>query len=71
MVSATCTTTGVGFCYCQVQKFAGGGYFKIVNQSVHIALLRLGYTAQQIEDIEKYCKGRLDVGGCPCINRKH
>ncbi len=67
-----CDTTGVepDFAIVKFKKLAGGGYFKIVNQSVHIALLRLGYTAQQIEDIEKYCKGRGTLTGCPHINRQ-
>lgn len=67
-----CDTTGVepDFAIVKFKKLAGGGYFKIVNQSVHIALSRLGYTAQQIEDIEKYCKGRGTLTGCPHINRQ-
>lgn len=67
-----CDTTGVepDFAIVKFKKLAGGGYFKIVNQSVHIALLRLGYTAQQIEDVEKYCKGRGTLTGCPHINRQ-
>jgi ribonucleoside-diphosphate reductase alpha chain len=67
-----CDTTGIepDFAIVKFKKLAGGGYFKIVNQSVHTALRRLGYTPQQIDDIEKYCKGRGTLTGCPHINRQ-
>jgi len=66
-----CDTTGVepDFAIVKFKKLAGGGYFKIVNQSVPKALAKLGYTAQQIEAIEKYCKGHGSLTGCPHINR--
>ncbi len=67
-----CDTTGVepDFAIVKFKKLAGGGYFKIVNQSVHKALVTLGYTAQQIEEIEKYCKGHGSLTGCPHVNRQ-
>ncbi len=67
-----CDTTGVEpeFAIVKFKKLAGGGYFKIVNQSVHKALERLGYSPKQIEDIEKYCKGHGTLSGCPSINRQ-
>lgn len=67
-----CDTTGVEpeFAIVKFKKLAGGGYFKIVNQSVHKALERLGYSPKQIEDIEKYCKGHGTLSGCPTINRQ-
>ncbi len=67
-----CDTTGVEpeFAIVKFKKLAGGGYFKIVNQSVHKALERLGYSAKKIEDIEKYCKGHGTLSGCPTINRQ-
>jgi len=66
-----CDTTGVepDFAIVKFKKLAGGGYFKIVNQSVPKALAKLGYTPQQIEAIEKYCKGYGSLTGCPHINR--
>jgi ribonucleoside-diphosphate reductase alpha chain len=66
-----CDTTGIepDFAIVKFKKLAGGGYFKIVNQSVPKALTRLGYTDKQIEDIEKYCKGHGTLVGCPVINR--
>ncbi|MBN1446568.1 MAG: vitamin B12-dependent ribonucleotide reductase [Bacteroidetes bacterium] len=66
-----CDTTGVepDFAIVKFKKLAGGGYFKIVNQSVPKALEYLGYTTEQIDDIEKYIKGHGTLAGCPDINR--
>lgn len=66
-----CDTTGIepDFAIVKFKKLAGGGYFKIVNQSVNKALITLGYTDKQIDDIEKYCKGHGTLVGCPTINR--
>ncbi|UWX57050.1 vitamin B12-dependent ribonucleotide reductase [Chlorobaculum sp. MV4-Y] len=67
-----CDTTGIEpeFAIVKFKKLAGGGYFKIVNQSVHKALSRLGYSDKQIEEIEKYCKGHGTLRGCPGINQQ-
>jgi len=67
-----CDTTGIepDFAIVKYKKLSGGGYFKIVNQSVHKALTKLDYTDQQIDDIEKYCKGHGSLLGCPHINRQ-
>lgn len=66
-----CDTTGVepDFAIVKFKKLAGGGYFKIVNQSVPKALEFLEYTPEQIEEIEKYIKGHGTLAGCPEINR--
>src|SRR5437764_270793 len=66
-----CDTTGIelDFALVKFKKLAGGGYFKIINQSVHKALTRLGYTDKQIEEIEKFSKGHGTLLGCPAINR--
>ncbi|HWF44688.1 MAG TPA: vitamin B12-dependent ribonucleotide reductase [Candidatus Kapabacteria bacterium] len=67
-----CDTTGIepDFAIVKFKKLAGGGYFKIVNQSVHKALMKLGYSEKQIEEIEKYSKGHGTLVGCPAINRQ-
>ena len=67
-----CDTTGIepDFAIVKFKKLAGGGYFKIVNQSVQKALIKLGYTDKQIEDIEKYSKGHGTLIGCPAIDQK-
>jgi ribonucleoside-diphosphate reductase alpha chain len=40
-----CDTTGIepDFALVKFKKLAGGGYFKIINQSVPVALKHLGY----------------------------
>ncbi|MBK8833772.1 MAG: vitamin B12-dependent ribonucleotide reductase [Anaerolineae bacterium] len=65
-----CDTTGIepDFSLVKFKKLAGGGYFKIINQSLPPALRRLGYTDQQIEDIVLYAKGSGTLTGCPRIN---
>lgn len=64
-----CDTTGIepDFALVKFKKLAGGGYFKIINQSVPIALERLGYNVEQIEDIVKYCMGAGTLTGSPAI----
>jgi ribonucleoside-diphosphate reductase alpha chain len=66
-----CDTTGVepDFALVKFKKLAGGGYFKIVNQSVDAALHKLGYSQEQIEAIETYAKGTGTLEEAPHINR--
>jgi ribonucleoside-diphosphate reductase alpha chain len=54
-----CDTTGIepDFALVKFKKLAGGGYFKIINQSVPRALLALGYTRSQIKDITDIATG--------------
>ncbi len=65
-----CDTTGIepDFALVKFKKLAGGGYFKIINESIPPALTRLGYTPRQIEDIVRYCRGAGTLHGCPHIN---
>ncbi len=65
-----CDTTGVEPDYALVKykKLAGGGFFKIVNQSVPKALKRLGYSQEQIKEIIAYCLGHGTLQGSPQIN---
>ncbi len=65
-----CDTTGVepDFALVKFKKLAGGGYFKIINQSIPLALERLGYNKDQISEIVKYAKGSGTLVGCPYIN---
>ena len=66
-----CDTTGIepDFALVKFKKLAGGGYFKIVNQSVEPALRRLGYSNEQIAAIETFAKGTNTLEGAPHINR--
>ena len=65
-----CDTTGIepDFALVKFKKLAGGGYFKIINQSVPLALKNLGYEKKEIEKIIKYAKGHGTLDGCPHIN---
>ncbi len=65
-----CDTTGVepDFSLVKFKKLAGGGYFKIINQSVPLALEKLGYTKEQIDPIINYCRGTATLKGSPSIN---
>jgi ribonucleoside-diphosphate reductase alpha chain len=67
-----CDTTGVepDFALVKFKKLAGGGYFKIINQSIPLALERLGYNPDQINEIIKYAKGSGSLSGCPYINEE-
>jgi ribonucleoside-diphosphate reductase alpha chain len=64
-----CDTTGIepDFALVKFKKLAGGGYFKIINQSVPAALRRLGYEPQQIDDVIRYCKGAGTLAGSPAV----
>ncbi|MAT58960.1 MAG: ribonucleoside-diphosphate reductase, adenosylcobalamin-dependent [Ignavibacteriae bacterium] len=65
-----CDTTGIepDFALVKFKKLAGGGYFKIINQSIPPALRKLGYNEDQIKEIVKYAKGAGTLQGCPYIN---
>ena len=66
-----CDTTGIepDFALVKFKKLAGGGYFKIVNQSVPAALRRLGYTEAQVQEIVAFVSGTNTVLGAPGVNR--
>ena len=67
-----CDTTGIEPDYALVKfkKLAGGGYFKIVNQSVPRALKKLGYTDTQVKSIVDHCVGHGTLKGCLSITHE-
>ncbi len=67
-----CDTTGIepDFALVKFKKLAGGGYFKIINQSIPAALRTLEYTEAQIQDIVNYCAGRQTLQTAPFINHE-
>ncbi|HSJ83137.1 MAG TPA: vitamin B12-dependent ribonucleotide reductase, partial [Acidimicrobiia bacterium] len=67
-----CDTTGVepDFALVKFKKLAGGGYFKIANQSVTPALRHLGYDEGQIKEVVEYIVGTSSLDGAPHINRE-
>ena len=58
-----CDTTGVepDFALVKFKKLAGGGYFKIANQSLRPSLASLGYASDTIDSIVAHVMGRLDL----------
>ena len=65
-----CDTTGVepDFALVKFKKLSGGGYFKIINQSIPLALKNLGYKDESIQAIVDYAKGTGTLKGAPYIN---
>lgn len=67
-----CDTTGVepDFALVKFKKLSGGGYFKIINQSIPTALKNLGYSDKENDAIVKYAKGHGTFAGAPFINHQ-
>lgn len=65
-----CDTTGIepDFALVKFKKLAGGGYFKIINQSVPRALKALGYEQDAIDRIVNHARGTGSLKGAPHIN---
>jgi len=67
-----CDTTGIepDFALVKFKKLAGGGFFKIINQSIPAALEALGYGADEIEEIVHWAVGHGTLAGCPTIDHQ-
>ncbi len=67
-----CDTTGIepDFALVKFKKLAGGGYFKIMNHSVPIALKHLGYSDKEINEIRLYSTGHKTLQQAPFINHE-
>jgi ribonucleoside-diphosphate reductase alpha chain len=65
-----CDTTGIepDFALVKFKKLAGGGYFKIINRMVPVALRSLGYGEDQIAAMERYALGHGTLVGAPAID---
>jgi ribonucleoside-diphosphate reductase alpha chain len=65
-----CDTTGIepDFALVKFKKLAGGGHFKIINNSVPKALTSLGYSKQKIKEIVSYALGHGTLKGSNGIN---
>jgi len=65
-----CHTTGIepDFALVKFKRLAGGGYFKIINRAVPEALEKLGYSTEQIADIERYAVGMGTLKDAPVID---
>lgn len=66
-----CDTTGVepDFALVKLKKLAGGGYFKIANQSIGPALRNLGYSIAERQAILRHVLGTMTLDEAPHINR--
>ena len=65
-----CDTTGIepDFALVKFKKLAGGGYFRIINRSVPVALKRLGYSKEQVDAIIRHATGAATLKGAPHVN---
>ncbi|HVE43426.1 MAG TPA: vitamin B12-dependent ribonucleotide reductase, partial [Planctomycetota bacterium] len=68
-----CDTTGVepDIALVKYKRLVGGGYLKIVNQTVPHALRELGYTAKQTEEIVAYIDEHETIEGAPHLKDEH
>ena len=68
-----CDTTGVepDIALVKYKKLVGGGLMKIVNQTVPMALNKLGYNPQQVKEIIEYIDENETIEGAPHIKDAH
>ncbi|HSL24340.1 MAG TPA: vitamin B12-dependent ribonucleotide reductase, partial [Vicinamibacterales bacterium] len=68
-----CDTTGVepDIALVKYKKLVGGGLMKIVNQTVPMALKRLGYTPAQVGAIIDYIDQHETIEGAPDLKDSH
>ena len=68
-----CDTTGVepDIALVKYKKLVGGGLMKIVNQTVPMALARLGYTAEQTATIVDHIDRHETIEGAPGLKPSH
>ncbi len=68
-----CDTTGVepDIALVKYKKLVGGGMIKIVNQTVPLALKRLGYEKDQIRAIVEFIDENDTIEGAPHLREEH
>jgi ribonucleoside-diphosphate reductase alpha chain len=68
-----CDTTGVepDFSLVKSKKLVGGGEITIVNKTVPMALEKLGYARNEIEEIVAYIDERNTIVGAPYVKAEH
>ena len=68
-----CDTTGVepDIALVKYKKLVGGGYLKIVNNTVPLALRTLGYSEAQTDEIIKYVDSNGTIEGASHLKEKH
>ncbi|HLG18751.1 MAG TPA: vitamin B12-dependent ribonucleotide reductase [Bdellovibrionota bacterium] len=68
-----CDTTGVepDIALIKYKKLVGGGFLKIVNNTVPQALKKLGYTPEETGKILKYIDEHETIEGAPSLKPEH
>jgi ribonucleoside-diphosphate reductase alpha chain len=68
-----CDTTGIepDIALIKYKKLVGGGMLKIINNTVPLALSKLGYTPVEIEAILKYLDTDETIEGAPSLKPEH
>ncbi len=68
-----CDTTGIepDFSLVKFKELVGGGNMTIVNQTVPKALETLGYTAEQVQQIEAHISEHATIVGAPGLSEEH
>ena len=68
-----CDTTGVepDFSLVKFKELVGGGQMTIVNRTIPMALRTLGYTDEQIEQIEAHINEHGTIVGAPDLAAEH
>jgi ribonucleoside-diphosphate reductase alpha chain len=68
-----CDTTGIepDLALIKYKKLVGGGMIKIVNNTVPVALFKLGYTDTQVDSIVSYIDSTGTIEGAPGIKPEH
>ncbi|MBC7926983.1 MAG: vitamin B12-dependent ribonucleotide reductase [Bryobacteraceae bacterium] len=68
-----CDTTGVepDLALVKYKKLVGGGVIKIVNQTVPQALIKLGYTPEQVDAIVSHIDATGTIEGAPLLKPEH
>ncbi len=68
-----CDTTGIepDLALVKYKKLVGGGIIKIVNHTVPQALIKLGYTPEQVEMIVTHIDSTGTIEGAPALKDEH
>src|ERR1017187_10373635 len=68
-----CDTTGIepDLALIKYKKLVGGGVIKIVNNTVPAALIKLGYTPEQVETIVAHIDSTGTIEGAPHMKPEH
>ena len=68
-----CDTTGVepDFALVKSKKLVGGGDITIVNQTVPMALEKLGYAPREVDEVVAFIDERNTMIGAPYVKKEH